>query len=80
MTEIREAIDSADTYVVVLSPSSVRSKICAAELDQALQANKRIVKGSTIRITPPSDTGGSDRRARLFVRSSFGESPGPGVF
>ena len=30
------------------------------------------VKGSTIRITPPSDTRESDRRARPFVRPPFG--------
>jgi hypothetical protein len=30
------------------------------------------VKGSTIRITPPSDTRESDRRAQPFVRPSFG--------
>jgi hypothetical protein len=29
------------------------------------------LKGSTIRITPPSDTRGSDRRARPFVRPAF---------
>jgi hypothetical protein len=40
----------------------------------------RTVKGSTIRITPPSDTRGSDRRARPFVRPAFGESRGPAVF
>jgi len=33
---------------------------------------KYAVKGSTIRITPPSDTRGSDRRARPFVRPPFG--------
>ena len=43
MAEIRAAIDAADTYVVVLSPSSISSKVCAAELDSALMANKRIV-------------------------------------
>jgi hypothetical protein len=30
------------------------------------------VKGSTIRITPPSDTRESDRPARPFVRPAFG--------
>jgi WD40 repeat protein len=43
MAEIREAIDAADTYVVVLSPASIASKVCAAELDGAMAANKRIV-------------------------------------
>src|ERR1035437_8656255 len=38
------------------------------------------LKGSTIRITPPSDTRGSDRRARPFVRPAFGESHGRAVF
>jgi WD40 repeat protein len=43
MNEIRVAIDAADTYLVVLSPASIGSKICAAELDHALTENKRIV-------------------------------------
>jgi WD40 repeat protein len=43
MSEIRVAIDAADTYLVVLSPASIGSKICAAELDQALTERKRIV-------------------------------------
>ena len=38
------------------------------------------LKGSTIRITPPSDTRGSDRRARPFVRPAFGSSSRPAVF
>jgi hypothetical protein len=33
---------------------------------------KWTLKGSTIRLTPPSDTRGSDRRARPFVRRAFG--------
>jgi hypothetical protein len=37
------------------------------------------LKGSTIRITPPSDTRESDRRARPFVRPAFGQSPGSSV-
>src|SRR5450759_3465099 len=46
----------------------------------AIRGHLRDLKGSTIRITPPSDTRGSDRRARPFVRRAFGESPGPAVF
>jgi hypothetical protein len=41
---------------------------------------EEIVKGSTIRITPPSDTRGSGPRARPFVRRALGESPGRAVF
>jgi hypothetical protein len=40
---IRPPRPKPDTYVVVLSPDSVRSKVYAAELDQASQASKRIV-------------------------------------
>jgi len=43
MAEISAAIDATDTYPVVLSPYFAASKVCAAELDTALQANKRIV-------------------------------------
>ena len=54
MAEIRAAIDAADTYVVVLSPSSIGSKVCAAELDAALTANKRIVP--VLAVPVPDDT------------------------
>lgn len=43
MQAIREAIDSALAFVFVLSPDSVVSKICARELDYAVQGNKRLI-------------------------------------
>ena len=55
------------------------SRRAAHRCHDRCQTHRR-VKGSTIRITPPSDTRGSDRRARPFVRPAFGESPGPAVF
>ena len=62
MVEIRAAIDAADTYLAVLSPDSVRSKVCAAELDQALQANKRIVP---VLIRPVDESSVPDQVAKL---------------
>ncbi len=43
MAEIQEAIDAADTVVVVLSPDLIRSTVCSQEIEHALEANKRIV-------------------------------------
>src|SRR5665811_2588162 len=37
------------------------------------------LKGSTIRVTPPGDTHGSDRQARPSVRQAHGSSHGPPV-
>jgi hypothetical protein len=40
----------------------------------AMERRSGSPKGSTIRITPPGDTRGSDRRVRPVVRPAFGES------
>ncbi|MDQ7025316.1 MAG: TIR domain-containing protein [Anaerolineae bacterium] len=41
--EIRDGIESSDTFVFVLSPHSVSSPICNFEIDHAITHNKRIV-------------------------------------
>jgi len=43
MSEIRAAIESADGYLVAISPELARSKVCAEELQHAREAGKRIV-------------------------------------
>jgi WD40 repeat protein len=43
MEEIRDAIESSDAFVFVLSPDSVESEICQKELEIALANNKRLV-------------------------------------
>ncbi|MCS6836271.1 MAG: TIR domain-containing protein [Anaerolineae bacterium] len=41
--EIRENIEAADTFVFVISPDSVTSKVCREEIDYAADNNKRII-------------------------------------
>jgi len=41
--EIKTGIELADTFLFVLSPDSVASKICGQELDHAILHNKRLV-------------------------------------
>lgn len=41
--EIKVGIEVADTFIFVLSPDSVASKVCGEELDHAIQHNKRLV-------------------------------------
>ncbi|MEM9815083.1 MAG: TIR domain-containing protein [Cyanobacteria bacterium P01_D01_bin.6] len=41
--EIQLGIELADTFVFVLSPDSVASKVCGQEIEEALQHNKRLV-------------------------------------
>lgn len=43
LAEIRAAIDSAESFVFVISPDSVVSRVCAEELQHAVKRNKRIV-------------------------------------
>jgi WD40 repeat protein len=43
MAEIRVAIAEADSVVVVLSPDSVASPVCQAELQSAVDLNKRLI-------------------------------------
>lgn len=41
--EIQLGIELADTFVFVLSPDSVASKVCRQEIEEALRHNKRLV-------------------------------------
>jgi len=43
MPEIEQAIAWADTFVFVISPTSVASRVCMDELDHAVECSKRIV-------------------------------------
>lgn len=43
LTEIRAAIDGADTFLFVISPDSLASKVCTMEIDHAAGHNKRLV-------------------------------------
>jgi hypothetical protein len=42
LAEIRTAIDSAAGFVFVISPDSIASQVCAAELQHAAERNKRV--------------------------------------
>src|SRR5215207_3332754 len=52
MAEIRSAIESADGYLVVVSPALAGSKVCVEELEHAKAAGKRIVPVQ-VRLTDP---------------------------
>lgn len=41
--EIQRGIEAADTFVFVISPDSVISKVCTQEIDHAVQNHKRLV-------------------------------------
>ncbi|MBE9028397.1 TIR domain-containing protein [filamentous cyanobacterium LEGE 11480] len=41
--EIKQGIEEADTFVFVLSPDSVASKVCRDEIEHSLRHNKRLV-------------------------------------
>lgn len=41
--EIELGIELADTFIFVLSPDSVQSKVCRQEIDHAVKQNKRLV-------------------------------------
>lgn len=43
LREIEQAIEAADTFVFVISPDSVVSKICLQEIEHAVRYNKRVV-------------------------------------
>src|SRR5688500_14414786 len=43
MDPLRAAIESSNAFIFVLTPASVASEICAAELEHAAENNKRIV-------------------------------------
>ncbi|MCB0211360.1 MAG: TIR domain-containing protein [Anaerolineae bacterium] len=41
--EIQEGIEGADSFVFIISPDSIASKVCGQELDHAIACNKRII-------------------------------------
>jgi len=41
--EIQRGIEAADTFVFIISPDSVVSKVCGDEVDHAIRHNKRLV-------------------------------------
>ena len=41
--EIERGIEGANTFVFILSPDSVASKVCRDEIDHAVRHNKRIM-------------------------------------
>lgn len=43
LEEIKSGIEEADSFIYVISPDSVHSDVCAAELGHALESNKRLV-------------------------------------
>lgn len=43
MKEIYSGIESADTFIFIISPDSVASQVCGQEIDHAVKCNKRLV-------------------------------------
>ncbi|GAB4548362.1 MAG: hypothetical protein Fur002_25190 [Anaerolineales bacterium] len=43
MAEITAAIEAADAFVFVISPDSLKSKVCAEELELGVKLNKKII-------------------------------------
>ena len=43
LQEIYSAIDSADSFVFIISPDSIASEICRLELDHAIKRHKRLI-------------------------------------
>ncbi|MEJ2552331.1 MAG: TIR domain-containing protein [Anaerolineales bacterium] len=43
MAEVHEAIEGADTFVFIISDTSVESEICGLEIEHAIENNKRLV-------------------------------------
>lgn len=41
--EIKAGIEGADAFLFIISPDSVRSEVCAAEIEHAINMNKRFV-------------------------------------
>ena len=41
--EIKSGIEAADTFIFVISPDSIGSKVCGQEIDHAVEHNKRLV-------------------------------------
>jgi WD40 repeat protein len=43
MEEIAASIEGSDAFVFIISPDSIRSEVCARELDMAVTGNKKII-------------------------------------
>ncbi|NET38100.1 MAG: TIR domain-containing protein [Cyanothece sp. SIO1E1] len=68
--EIKLGIEKSDTFVFILSPASVGSKVCTEEIDHAVKRNKRLVP-IVCRDVKPQDVHSDLARLNwLFFRES----------
>lgn len=76
MDTLRAAIESSQAFVFVISPHSVASEVCRAELDHAESANKRIVPVVAERVDPSEVPRAATERNWLFfdAGADFDES------
>jgi hypothetical protein len=70
MEEINSAIDSADTFVFVLSPSSIQSQVCRKEIDHAAAQNKRLVPIVCMEVNPDGVPESLAKLEWVFLRDS----------
>lgn len=73
MQEIHRAIEGANTFVFVISPDSLSSKVCQAEFEYAANLDKRIVP--VVHRDPPSGMVTPEIAARNWVFFRRGDDP-----
>lgn len=76
MREIHAAIDSAEAFVFVLSPDSLRSPVCGAELAHAIAQHKRLLP---VVVEDPGDSPAPPELVQLnwiFLRSGDAHDSG----
>ena len=61
MKEIRDGIDSSNSYVYIITPDSINSKVCLAEIEHALDQQKKLIPVLHQDVEMPSST--KERRA-----------------
>jgi WD40 repeat protein len=69
MAEIYRAIEASDTFVLVISPTSVRSAVCGQEVAHALALNKRVVPLVRTEVDPQQVPEGVGSLNWIFFRA-----------
>lgn len=74
--EIAAGIESCDAFIVVVSPDSVASSPCKAELDHAVMVQKRILPVVCAEVHPSATPPEIERRNWIFMRPEDDQSQG----
>jgi competence ComEA-like helix-hairpin-helix protein len=68
--EIEKGIEEADVFLFILSPDSIKSKVCKQEIDYAIKNGKRLIPVVVRDVNPEESPAGLGHLNWIFIRES----------